>query len=96
MSHDSSLRSGGDVNGARSVALSRRWNQYQNNQHRKHEARRKREHRMQRMKVKVAVPVPPEMYQRLHESLLAHRGGCLSRSAYVRNAFLNIRLNRRA
>jgi hypothetical protein len=31
------------------------------------------------MKVKTTVPVPLEMYHRLHESLLADGGGCLSR-----------------
>jgi hypothetical protein len=49
---------------------------------------------MLRVKVKITVPVTLEMYQRLHESLLAHVGGCLSRRTSVRIALLNnIRLS---
>ena len=38
---------------------------------------------MLRVKVKISVPVTLEMYQRLHESLLAHGAGCLSRPSSV-------------
>lgn len=51
--------------------LSRRRDEYEDDKHRYHEARDKRGHRVQRVQVKMNVPVPLEMHQRHHGSLFA-------------------------
>ena len=58
--------------------LPRRQDERQHDQHRLHEARYKREHRVQRVQVEIAVPVSLKMYWGPHESPIADSGGSLS------------------